>query len=50
MEWKRQTKIRPETIKAADIIVSLITDEERALLDINLNGVRITLIEQLCAR
>lgn len=42
--------IRPETIKAADIIVNLLTPEERELLDINLNGRKIPLIQQLCSR
>lgn len=42
--------IHPETLKAADIIVGLLTPDERDLLDINLNGEKIPLIQQLCAR
>lgn len=48
MEPKRL--ISQETLKAADIIVSLLTEDEKGLLDIVLNGVKITVIEQLCAR
>lgn len=50
MEWKSRRPIDARTVKAADIIVSLLNDEEKRLLDIELNGQRITLIEQLCAR
>lgn len=50
MEWKSRNVIRTETVKAADIIVSLLSEEEKNLLDIVLNEQRITVIEQLCAR
>lgn len=50
MAWQSPKPICINTVKAADIIVSLLTDEEKALLDIELNGKRITVIEQLCAR
>lgn len=50
MEWKSKNLIRSETVKAADIIVSLLSEEEKELLDITLNNQRITVIEQLCAR
>lgn len=50
MEWKSKRPIDARTVKAADIIVSLLNDEEKRLLDIELNGQRITVIEQLCAR
>lgn len=47
---KPQALIKPETVKAADVIVNLLTPDERELLDINLNNQKITVIEQLCAR
>lgn len=50
MEWISEDRIDIRTVKAVDIIVSFLTPEEKALLDITLNGKVVTVAEQLCSR
>lgn len=50
MDNKKEESIRPETIKAIEVLLSLFTPEQKEILDIKNGDIRVTLVEQLVAR